>query len=44
MVICDFDTISQVEVENNIAILTQENTRLNRHFEKMKVTDSFPGL
>ena len=44
MVICDFDTISQVEAENNIAILTQENTRLNRRFEKMKVTDSFPGF
>ena len=44
MVICDFDTISQVEAENNIAILTQENTQLNRHFEKMKVTDCFPGL
>ena len=44
MVICDFDTISQVEAENNIAILTQENTRLNRRFEKMKVMDSFPSL
>ena len=36
--------ISQVEAENNIAILTQENTWLNRCFEKMKVMDSFPGL